>query len=63
MHVDHKKFPYVIYDSAYLFRGQICFRKGKQKTNLFGESINLDGYSDKEKIVYEINERIKKYKF
>lgn len=67
MHVDLKKFPYAVYDSVYLFRGQICFRKGKQKTfidmNFFGGSINLDGYSEKEKIVYEINERIKEYNF
>lgn len=66
MHIDLKKIAYASYSSAYLNRGQVCFKVGKQKLSMDMKislgSINLDGYSDKEKIVYEINEKIKEYK-
>lgn len=66
MHIDLKKIAYAKYSSAYLNRGQVCFKIGNEKRfmdiKISLESINLDGYSDKEKIVYEINEKIKEYK-
>ncbi len=62
MHVDLKKFAYAHYSRVHLSRGQIYFKSGKQKMKISLGGINLTAYPDKEKIVNEINEKIKEYK-
>jgi predicted transport protein len=64
MHDELKDFPYVAYRSAGISWGEIYFKMKEQKNSLNMKislgSINLEGYSDKKKILEEINKRIEK---